>query len=146
MKRFRLALQRVAAARLSVALALTVAAGICAAADLTVQLDGARADGGPVRIAVQNDPARFPGPAFKGLEVPATATEGTLKDLPPGRYAVVAFQDMNRNGQLDRGRFNIPSEPYGFSQDARGNGGPPEFRDAAFDLTEPGQRVTVRLR
>ena len=146
MTRHPTAPQRLAAARLALALALEPAAGLCSAADLTVKLDGARPDGGPVRIAVQNDPARFPGPAFKGLEVPADATEGTLTGLPPGRYAIVAFQDMNRNGQLDRGRFNIPSEPYGFSQDARGNGGPPEFRDAAFDLSEVGARITVRLR
>ena len=76
MTRHPTALQRITAARLALALALAPAASLCSAADLTVKLDGARPDGGPVRIAVQNDPARFPGPAFKGLEVPAGASEG----------------------------------------------------------------------
>lgn len=146
MNRFALGLQRLTAARLAVALALMPVANLASAADLVVQVRGVRAEGGPVRIAVQNDPKHFPGPAFKGLEVPANAGEGRLTDLPTGRYAVGVFQDMNRNGQLDRGRFGIPSEPYGFSQDARGNGGPPEFRDAAFDLPEAGTRITVHLR
>jgi len=76
MTRLTPTLQRITAARLALALALAPAASLCSAADLTVKLDGARPDGGPVRIAVQNDPARFPGPAFKGLEVPAGASEG----------------------------------------------------------------------
>ena len=76
MTRLTPTLQRITAARLALALALVPAASLCSAADLTVKLDGARPDGGPVRIAVQNDPARFPGPAFKGLEVPAGASEG----------------------------------------------------------------------
>lgn len=146
MPRTTILLQRVALARLALALALAPTASLSNAADLTVVLTGMHADGGPIRISVQNDATRFPGPSVKGLELPADAREGTIKDLPPGRYAVVVFQDMNGNGRLDRGLFNIPNEPYGFSEDARGNGGPPEFRDAAFDLPEAGARIAVRLR
>lgn len=139
-------MQRRGVARLALAAAVVPAMSLSSAAELTIALTGVHSDGGPIRIAVQNDAARFPGPAFRGLELPAHASEATIRDLPPGRYAVVVFQDMNRNGRLDRGLFNVPTEPYGFSQDARGNGGPPEFRDAAFDLAEAGARIAIRLR
>ena len=67
-----------------------------------------------------------------------------MTDLPAGPYAVAAFHDLNGNGKLDRTALGPPAEPYGFSNDARGNFGPPGFDSAAIDLS-PG-RHTIRIR
>lgn len=125
---------------------LALAPLAAAAADLTVEVQGALPDGGTVRMALAQQAAQFPaGKPFRGMETPP-GVPAVIRDVPPGRYALVAYQDRNGNGKLDRGLFNVPSEPYGFSQDARGNGGPPEFRDAAFELGAAGSHIKVKLR
>ena len=68
-------------------------------------------------------------------------------DLPPGRYAVAAYQDVNGNGRLDREPvllWSLPSEPYGFSNDV-GRFGPPTVGGAAFELPASGATVSIRL-
>ena len=57
-----------------------------------------------------------------------------FKDLPAGTYAVQYYHDKNENGEMDTGTFGIPLEGYGFSNDARGFMGPPDFEDELFSL------------
>ena len=80
--------------------------------------------------------------------VPVTAAEMTvvLEHVPAGRYAAVASQDANANGELDTGIFGIPLEAYGFSRDARGALGPPDFEAAAFDFDGTAATVDVTVR
>jgi uncharacterized protein (DUF2141 family) len=66
-----------------------------------------------------------------------------FKDLPPGEYAAVAFQDVNGNGKLDKNFLGIPKEPYGFSNSARGSAGPPKFSAAAVTLNPDGTTTIV---
>ena len=66
--------------------------------------------------------------------------------LEPGRYAIKVFHDRDGDGELDKGAFGIPSEPYGFSNDARGRLGPPNFEDAAFAYEGRPIAVTIRVR
>ena len=73
----------------------------------------------------------------------------THAGVPPGSWAVLAYQDENANGELDRNLIGIPSENYGFSRDARGRFGPPSFDDAAIDVKDDAAAATVatvRLR
>jgi len=55
-------------------------------------------------------------------------------ELPPGKYAIAAYVDRNQNGKLDRNFMGKPSEPYGFSRNARHMFGSPVFAEAAFVL------------
>jgi len=55
-----------------------------------------------------------------------------LKSVLPGVYALRIFQDLNGNGKLDTGWMGIPSEPYGFSNNAMGRFGPPSLADQLF--------------
>lgn len=76
---------------------------------------------------------------------PGKAAEWRV-DLPPGEYAVRAFLDQNGNGELDRSRKGIPTEPFGFSNDARRRFGVPRLKVAAFRFTATEQRVAIQLR
>jgi uncharacterized protein (DUF2141 family) len=118
------------------------------AADLTVEVEGVTSADGEVAVALFDNAAAFPAKFAHGQRVKAEGKTAVVvfRDLPPGRYAVSAYHDANHNKKLDRGLFGIPKEPYGFSQDARGFGGPPEFRDAAFELPAAGTRVGVRVK
>lgn len=133
------------------ALALCGLAFGAQAADLTVEIDGALAKGGSVAVALFDAAAAasFPKAPTAGQRTAATQGPVTVvfRNLQPGRYALSGYQDQNDNQRLDRGMFGIPKEPNGFSQDARGAGGPPEFRDAAFEVKDGGDnRVKLTLR
>lgn len=118
------------------------------AADLSVQVDGNTTSRGTVMVGLFDKNAPFPKTPLQGQRVAAGSAPVVVvfKNLAPGRYAISAYHDENDNHSLDRGMFGIPKERYGFSQDARGAGGPPEFRDAAFELGDADQRVTLTLR
>lgn len=118
------------------------------AADLTVEVSGVESAQGHVMVALFADADGFPERSAQGARIEAGSgtVVAVFKSLAPGRYAVSAYHDRNDNAKLDRGMFGIPKEPYGFSRDARGAAGPPEFRDAAFTLPESGARITVNLK
>ena len=57
-----------------------------------------------------------------------------FEGLSSGSYAVSYIHDENSNSELDTGTMGIPSEGYGFSNDARGYMGPPDLKDQLFEL------------
>lgn len=76
--------------------------------------------------------------------VSATGTFGNVAgDLPPGTYAVSCFHDLNNNGKLDTNLFGVPTEPYGFSNNARPKFRAPTWSEAQFTFN--GQAVSIRL-
>ncbi|RZL88403.1 MAG: DUF2141 domain-containing protein [Variovorax sp.] len=64
--------------------------------------------------------------------------------LPAGRYVLKLFADENGNAKLDTNMMGLPTERYGFSNDARGNFGPPSF-DAAAIRVDSDITTAVRL-
>jgi uncharacterized protein (DUF2141 family) len=77
------------------------------------------------------------------------ARTGTIElgfpSLPPGEYAIACYQDLNGNGRLDRNLLGIPTEPYGFSNDARPRLRAPTWEEAKVSTTKPGEALRVRL-
>ena len=69
----------------------------------------------------------------------------TIDNLAFGYYVVSAFHDANTNGDIDTGLFGIPTEDYGFSNNARGSFGPPDFEDALFEFKQSGQTLTIKI-
>ncbi len=59
-----------------------------------------------------------------------------FNDIKNGKYAIRFFHDENSNGKMDTGTFGIPTEGYGFSNNARGFMGPPDFEDMIFTVNE----------
>ena len=69
----------------------------------------------------------------------------SLADLQPGTYAISCFHDLNGNGRLDKNWAGIPSEPYGFSQNARPKFRAPNWDETKFDLRAEGAAISIRL-
>lgn len=126
--------------------ALLLCAGAAPAATLEVRVSGVTAKG-KVNVAVC-DKERFLKQCAYNASVPAQAgeTSVSIKAVPPGSWAVVAYQDENSNGELDTNLLGIPKEAYGFSRDARGKFGPPGFEDAAIEVGDAPATASVRLR
>lgn len=76
------------------------------------------------------------------IELENLAAETLFENVPAGPFAISVFHDKDSDRELDTGFLGIPSEPYGFSRDARDTFGPPEFEEARLELA-PGE--TARL-
>jgi len=68
-----------------------------------------------------------------------------FEGLKTGMYAVSIFHDENGNGKLDANFIGIPSEPYAFSNNAKGMFGPPSFDDCKFSLSGERKEITISL-
>lgn len=134
---------------LGLALAL-LAAPTVYAQELEVTLSGLQHDNGQVAVAVYADPKTFrkENQAFAAQKAKAEKGVVTLvfSDVPPGRYAVLAYHDENDNGELDRRFGMIPTEGYGLSNNPKVMG-PPSFEDSAFEVTadQPAE-ITLEMR
>ncbi|MTI29864.1 DUF2141 domain-containing protein [Cytophagales bacterium RKSG123] len=95
---------------------------------------------GQMLVAIFDPSGSESFPSGKGLKsvMKEISTEGEMeivfKGLKEGDYAVCLFHDENSNGKLDANFIGIPTEPYGFSNDAKGFMGPPSFKKGTIYL------------
>jgi len=104
---------------------------------------------GTLLVAACPDAASFTsgrGCMQRRVEAVRPATAVRFDDLPPGRYAVKAFLDINGNNDLDRDRQGLPGEPFGFSKDVLGKPSPVLFEKAAVTVPAAGGSVRFKLR
>ena len=119
-----------------------------ASGDLTLTFPALQAKSGQVMIAVYDSAQGWStGKAVRVAMVSAAEPEPAAKivALPPGTYAVRAFQDVDGDGKMGKNPFGLPTEPYGFSRDAMGAMGPPTFDDAAFAVKAGANAQTLHL-
>ena len=114
---------------------------------LTVTILGVEKSEGVMRIALFDDPDRFTDDPMESGVLPVEGDRVTWQiEVVPGRYAIAAIHDRDRNGELNTNLVGMPREPYGFSNDARGRMGPPSFEDAAFDVGEDPLEIELTVR
>lgn len=119
---------------------------------VTVDITGLRNANGTVYLCMTGTPKLFPegcdkDPARRIAAIKAS-DQGTLvlRDVLPGRYAVVLLHDENGNKKMDKKLF-LPKEGFGFSRDAPIRMGPPSFNAAAFEVTAGKPvRMTMKVR
>lgn len=132
------------------ALSLLAAASSVAAADLTVTIEGTRSTEGSVMLALYNSAEAFPSSEqrMQAQMIPASqpgSLSAVFRGVPAGRYALAVFHDTNGNGKLDRNLFGLPTEPYGFSNNAMGVASAPSFDKAAVEVGAD-LAITITLR
>jgi uncharacterized protein (DUF2141 family) len=116
---------------------------------LTIIVTGLENDDGEVLIAVSNSRENYEGndSVFVGVNVKIEnkKTEYIFEELPFGEYAIKLFHDENMDGELDSNFLGIPTEDYGFSNNASGTFGPADYDDAKFlfDQTEMTMNISV---
>jgi uncharacterized protein (DUF2141 family) len=119
-------------------------------ASLTVSVLGLESEQGEVAVAVYDSAESFKertDAVAKGRIAPGSGkATWTAESIEPGLYAVAVYHDLNENGKLDRSALGAPTEPYGFSNDARGRFGPPKFEKAAIRIDPGGLTIEITLR
>lgn len=117
--------------------ALAFVAQSLSAQNLTLEVRGVKKVTGKLYIAIYNSPATFMKKPLAGfvVEVKDKVMSVPCKGLPIGTYAFSMYQDENGNGKLDTAAFGIPTEKFGFSNDAEGVMGPPSFEKCSFTFS-----------
>jgi uncharacterized protein (DUF2141 family) len=117
---------------------------------LVVEIKGIEVTKGTVNIGIYNRADGFANNKAvyigKVVAVKGNTVKVALPNLPHGDYAIAAFHDKNANGKLDKGLFGVPTELYGFSNNARGTFGPPKFSEAKFNINSSTQKISFKLK
>jgi uncharacterized protein (DUF2141 family) len=66
-------------------------------------------------------------------------------DIPPGTYALAVIHDEDMDGKLDTDGVGLPTEGYGFSNDAIALMGAPSFGAASFAYNGRTLELTISL-
>ncbi|MGB8635803.1 MAG: DUF2141 domain-containing protein [Rhodanobacteraceae bacterium] len=127
----------------------SLAASSAGAATLHMTFDNLNRMQGHLLVAVYNKPGDYDSHkhAVYSGKVPLDGRESPISldiDLPAGRYAVEAMQDVNDNGKLDFNAMHIPDEPTGCSRNPR-VWRRPHFDECAFDLPGTGRSITLDM-
>jgi len=104
--------------------------------DLTVLISGFENDEGIVKIALNDTQEDYEAKnqAFRGEEtkIKNETAIWTFEKVPFGEYVIKIYHDEDSDNELDTNFLGIPSESYGFSNNARGSFGPASWEDAKF--------------
>lgn len=115
------------------------------AAELDVRILNIESTQGQLMIAILASKAAFAGeeaPRMSLILPPkADGVHFSTDALPAGEYAIRVMHDRNGNGELDSNLIGMPTEPWGMSNDAAGNFGPPKWEDARFTLDDAASQV-----
>ena len=137
-----------------VALALTAGLALppaAAAADatLTVAFRDIKTPKGAIMAALFDTEAAYKGQGapVRAFAVPVAGAEASteLKGLPPGRYGISAFHDVDGDGKMKTNPFGVPLEPFAFSNGAQAQMGPPPWEAVAFEVTAGANTQTLSI-
>ena len=96
-------------------------------------------DDGFAMVALTNSQENYEaeGEAFMGetARIKEKKAEVRFSSLPYGEYAIKVFHDEDEDNELDTNFLGIPSEAFGFSNNARGSFGPAAWEDAKFTFS-----------
>lgn len=114
---------------------------------LTVTVTGLAPNQGHVDVTLYDDKENYlKNPLVTGREkvLGNDSMDVVFTDLAIGTYAASVYYDLDNDGELDTGMFRIPSEPVGFSNNARGKFGPAKWKKTRFELSEDSS-ITVQV-
>ncbi len=118
---------------------------------LDVTFTGLHNAKGQITIVIYGDrPEDFlvKGKRLVKQRIPAqTGSVSVCLALPaPGHYALAAYHDEDGDGKLNRSFIGVPTEGYGFSNDAPAVMGLPAFSDVLFNAGPGDTAIKVAIR
>jgi uncharacterized protein (DUF2141 family) len=117
---------------------------------LIVDISGFPSSDGFAMVALTNSDE-----SYKGGEDAAVAKTKTMvvgqkaqvifTNLPYGWYGISLYHDENNNGKMDKNMMGIPKEAYGFSNNAKGFFGKPDYKDVKFELNSAEKQIVIKM-
>jgi uncharacterized protein (DUF2141 family) len=116
---------------------------------LTVKVTGFEDDTGNCRFALDNSRAVYESEddVWIGKVLPIIENQVIVEfdSLKYGEYAVRVFHDKNENEEIDTNVLGIPTEDYGYSNNASAWFGPPSWEKAKFLFDEKELLIEINI-
>ena len=124
-----------------------IAAPLASASDLTVTVDGIAKQQGSIMLGLFDEASYKGDGSVDGaqLVVEGSSVSVTFQGLAPGEYAIRLYHDVNGDGEMNTNPFGMPTEPYAFSNDAKGRFGPAKWDAASFPVGPGATAHTITL-
>ena len=117
--------------------------------DLTITVNGIKNNRGTVRIGLFDSKESYNDKKemFRGAKIKAENNMATwqVESIPFGEYAIKAFHDEDGDDKIDTNFLGIPTESYGFSNNAKGVLGPPSFEKAKFYFGKHEMHIEIEF-
>lgn len=118
--------------------------------NLKIKITGFKNNMGDCWFAIDNSKDAFESDdsVFIGKILPIINNEVIVQidSLKYGFYAIRVFHDENKNGKLDTNILGIPTEDYGFSNNARSWFGPPSWEKAKFLFNQKEMKIEIKVK
>ena len=131
------------------AVAMTLFPLAASAAELTVRVTGIADKAGAIHVYVFTSAEGFPKEENAAVHVSRAVPDGTQLDMvvqvpDAPAYALMAYQDKNGDGKMNRFLGMIPQEPYAMSRnpDVMGK---PKFSETSVQPAN-GEAIVMKLR
>src|SRR5262245_14546357 len=117
---------------------------------IVVTITGFRNASGHARVALFNRETGFPdaeSAAFRRIvaRIDRDLVAVRFNDVPFGEYAVSMYHDANDDAKLNKGRFGVPKEGYGVSNNVVHAMRAPTFEEARFRFDDSSYAVTINV-
>jgi uncharacterized protein (DUF2141 family) len=111
---------------------------------------GLNNDNGDIKVGLFNSAQSFSGKIkekYGGsvIKIFDKKAQCIFSNIPYGEYAIKLFHDEDRDDKINTNFLGIPSEQYGFSNNAKGIFGIPSFDNAKFVVSSDTVRVEINL-
>ena len=130
-------------------IAAILLAGVAQAGDIIVHVNTVPTSKGTLIATLTNsdDAWNFKAPPVQEKRVPAVKGQMELKfeNVAPGVYAVFIHHDANGNGKFDTNAIGIPTEGYGYSNNANPMRRA-RFDEARFEMKAENLTLEIVLR
>ena len=120
---------------------------LASAANLTINVENIAQDKGTIMLGLFDQVTYNGDGAVNGasIKVEGNSVTAQFEDLEPGEYAVRLYHDINDDGEMNTNPFGMPTEPYAFSNDAKGRFGPAKWDAAKFVVDPNGTTHTITM-
>lgn len=116
--------------------------------NLIIEITDFESDDGQAIISIFNSEETWPKVAINKVyqEIKNNKCIVEFENLPFGYYGVAVIHDDNNNSEMDTNFLGIPSEDYGFSNDAEPSFGPASWEDAKFSIDKPEVAIKIKIQ
>lgn len=107
---------------------------------IKVNVSGFPSNKGQAYVALFNTSESFPnyGEQLTGkiVQIQDQSCTVSFNNLAKGSYAIAVYHDVNKNKKLDKNLFGMPTESYGFSNNARATFSAPSYNNAKIECSK----------
>ena len=114
---------------------------------LTIRVQGIKNKKGTINIALFKSDTDFNQEKFTYVSRTPADSNGIIifDKIDYGNYSVAVYHDENENQKLDRNFIGMPKEGYGFSNNVKGQFGPPGFKDTSVSMNQSETNLSIQL-